>query len=400
MTKTIAYLAATFPSRSETFVYREVRELRRRGWTVVAATLNPPEVSAEDRFDDLMTDLVTVYGGSMLGAVLAELATHPLRSIATITRAKIDALCPGEPMWLGARVKLIGQAMAGMKLARSLRSRNVSHIHCHFAHAPASVGMYAARHLGVPFSFTGHANDLFQRRALLKHKLSRAKFVSCISRWHREFYRDVSLGTDRKYPVIRCGVDVSQWSAKAIEDRRNQPLRVLTVCRLVEKKGVDTLVRAMAKLSRPAELTVAGDGPERAKLEHLTKELNCENSIRWLGAADNETVRRLMGESDVFALPCRTDSNGDRDGVPVVLMEAMACGLTVISGDLPAIRELVEHDVDGLLTAENDDATLAKQLDELTTEDRLRLGKAARAKVENEFSLALNVDRLEHAMKG
>jgi glycosyltransferase involved in cell wall biosynthesis len=396
---TIAYLAGTFPSRSETFVYREVRELRRRGWTVIAATLNRPAVSPEDKFDDLTRELVTVYDGSMFGAVTVELLLHPIRSIGTISMAATDALCPSESMGLGARLKLIGQAMAGMKLARSLRQKGVSHIHCHFAHAPATVGMYAARHLGIPFSFTGHANDLFQRRALLKRKLSRARFVSCISQWHREFYREAAPDDDDKYSIIRCGVNVSEWSPKTVDERKEEPLRVLTVCRLVEKKGVDTLVRAMAKMKRPAVLTVAGDGPERARLEQLAKELKIEKNIRWLGAVDNETVRRLMGESDVFGLPCRTDSNGDRDGVPVVLMEAMACGLTAISGDLPAIRELVEHKVDGLLVAENDDAGLAKELDGLTTDSRRHFGKVARAKVENEFSLALNVDRLERAMK-
>lgn len=394
----VAYLSAVLPCRSETFVYRELRALRERGWAVLPVSLRAPVVEAVDGLEDVTRDVIVVYSTDTWVALLGEALARPRALLATARRAARDAIAPGEPTPARERLKLPVQALAGAGLAARLRRQGVSHIHCHFAHAPTTVGMYAARHLDVSFSFTGHANDLFQRRALLKRKLERAAFVACISRWHRELYAAVWGPARAKCAVIRCGVDVERWAPRAFEADPGV-LRISTVCRLVEKKGVDTLIAAVARLARPVALTIAGDGPERGRLERLTRELGCQDRVRFLGALDNEAVRHLMQrETHVFALPCRTDSAGDRDGVPVVLIEAMACGLPVIAGDLPAIRELVEHGVDGLLVAPNDAVGLAAELEALTAERLASLGRAARLKVEAEFSLSTAVERLTSAL--
>ena len=394
----VAYLASVLPARSETFVYREIRALRARNHVVHAVSLRAPQVSPEDKLDDVCEGLTVVYGSEVLRDALQETLEHPRAALATLGQAALDAVLPGEPLALAPRLKLPAQAFAAVGLARRLRARGVKHVHCHFAHAPPSIGMYAAKHLGVPFSFTGHANDLFQRRALLKKKLERAAFVACISRWHRELYTQLSPSRADKYHVIRCGVDVARWRPRASRST-GERLEILTVCRLVHKKGVDTLISAIARLPRDARLTIAGDGPEQARLEALTRALGCERRVRFLGGVDNDTVRRLMQEeAHVFALPCRTDSSGDRDGVPVVLIEAMACSLPVISGDLPAIRELITHGEDGLLVPPDDSAALSEELSRLTDERREELGRAARSKVEREFSLDTTVERLGAAL--
>lgn len=396
--RTIAYLAGAFPSRSETFVYREVRALRARGYRVCTASLHAPSADLPPDLQDVREGVVVVYERRELARALRELLAHPLLGASTLALAAGDALAPGEPTGLQERAKLIVQALAALGLARRLRQEEVEHLHCHFAHAPASVAMYAALHLGIPFSFTGHANDLFQRRALLKKKLQRASFVSCISRWHRELYRRVLPELDSKYVVVRCGVDVETWTAQPLPSAAER-LNVLTVCRLVNKKGIDTLIRAVAALSRPVSLTIAGDGPEREALERLVREERCADRVQFLGAVDNDTVRRHMQEhAHVFALPCRTDPNGDRDGIPVVLIEAMACGRAVISGDLPAIRELIEDGQDGLLVPPDDPVRLAERLEGLTDARLQMLGNAGRRKVEAEFSLATAIGALEAAL--
>lgn len=406
--RSIAYLAAVMPAASETFVYREIRELRRRGWTVVAASLNPaaqaPGGTAPDPFEDLREGLLVLYGrqaASNLGAALLESIRQPARSAATLLTAVSDGLHPGEPLSIVGRLKLVAQAVAALGLARVLRSRGVRHVHCHFAHAPATVGMYAALQLGVPFSFTGHANDLFQRRALLKRKLERAGFVACISRWHRAFYSEIENRDPGKYIVVRCGVDVTEWVPRSPDRAIGQTFRVLTVCRLVEKKGTDTLIEALHSLDCQHggawELTVAGDGPDRDRLQALARRLGCQDAIRWLGSVENSLVRELLAGADVLALPCRTDSSGDRDGIPVVLMEAMACGVPVIAGDLPAIRELVDGREAGLLVPGGQPSKLAEALGRLRSDPSLRrsLSIGGRIAIENEFSLAENVPRLE-----
>jgi colanic acid/amylovoran biosynthesis glycosyltransferase len=188
--------------------------------------------------------------------------------------------------------------------------------------------------------------------------------------------------------------------AGAISAAPQSTLRILTVGRLVEKKGIDTLIRAMAELNRrniSARLTIAGDGSDRGRLEKIAAELKCMNQIDWLGAVPNSQVSSLLGEADIFSLPSRQDSHGDRDGIPVVLMEAMAAGIPVVAGDLPTIAELVEDGVTGLLVKANQPEALADKLAMLwgNRELRERLARQGRQKVESEFSLSLNLDRLE-----
>jgi glycosyltransferase involved in cell wall biosynthesis len=391
--KTIAYIASELPKRSETFVYREIRELRRRGWRVVCVSLNEPSERVAG-LEDLEQERLIVYPRVRSSLSLA------LSGVAAVG----DALVPGESTGLSTRAKLFIQRGAARRLARELARRGVEHIHCHFAHAPTTVGMYAASVMGVPFSFTGHANDLFQRRSLLKRKLQRAAFINCISAWHQRFYVDIDPSCAAKCRIVRCGVDVDGWTTSPASAPAGGVLRVLTVCRLVEKKGVDMLLRGAA-VARDSgtrlHVTVAGDGPQRHQLEAIAAESDLSDQVSFLGAVDNDRVRQLMAESDVFALPCRDDSSGDRDGIPVVLMEAMACGLPAISGDLPAIRELIAHEQSGLLVDGTSPSAIGAALQRLATDRSLasRLAAAGRARVVEEFSLSANVDRIEAALR-
>jgi glycosyltransferase involved in cell wall biosynthesis len=397
----LVYIASQFPARSETFVYREVRELRRRGWNLKTVSLNDPKEPGLPEFSDLEHGNVIVYGaggGATLGAAIAEFLTHPIRSMRTLITAIGDAISPGEKVRFSDRLKLPAQALAAIGAARRLAGDGTRQIHAHFAHAPATIAMYAALQLGVEFSFTGHANDLFQRRALLTRKLQRARFVSCISEWHRNFY--ISAGADpAKCHVIRCGVPVAEWIPREPGHARKQ-IQLLTVCRLVEKKGVDTLLRAMQAISqenRDWKLTIAGAGEESDKLKSLASDLDIATRCDFLGAVSNDRVRDLVMHTDYFLLPCHPDARGDRDGIPVVLMEAMACGVPVISGDLPAIRELIEHGESGMLVDGKNPTDVAHALTELVRNCELRKKVAAggRRRVETEFSLEENLTRLE-----
>lgn len=400
MKPTIAYIAGEFPKRSETFVYREVRELRRRGWTVQTVTLNPSSEEPSNA-DDLVQNRLMVYDGAWGGAMIEGL-THPLRSTATVGRAMLDAIACDEKIGLKNRLKIIFQAMASLKLARALRQRDVKHIHAHFAHAPATLAMYSAMQLGIPFSFTGHANDLYQRRILLREKLSRAQFVSSISHEHAAMYRGIfSAGN---YPIIRCGVELQNAGplpqSLPTGEGALRSIAILCVARLVEKKGIDTLLHAAAQLHGDFQIIIAGDGPQRAQLEAIVAEHQLQSRVQLLGAVENDRVKQLMKECDLFALPCRVDTNGDKDGIPVVLMEAMAAGKPVLSGDLPAIRELVIPDQTGLLVEGTALNQVVQSLQRLLDTPALRaqLAQSGQKHVMEEFSLAKNVDQLEEQL--
>jgi colanic acid/amylovoran biosynthesis glycosyltransferase len=399
----IAYLAAKFPYPSETFVYREVRELRRRGWKITTVSLNDPP-PPRTGYEDLYESTIVLYGpglGSTLSNAAAETLLHPLHSLKTLLMSICDAISPGEPAGFTTRIKFPIQAIAALGLARRLRKSGVKWIHCHFAHAPATVGMYAARQLAIPFSFTGHANDLFQRRAILLRKLQRCAFVSCISRWHEELYKSIDPAVAPKCELVRCGVETGDWKPRENSTQAEQ-LRIVTVCRLIEKKGIDTLIKAFGELNHrkvPATLKIAGTGEYEARLRSMAAVTS--EPVQWLGEVDNTKIPAVLAESDVLALPCRTDAKGDRDGIPVVLIEAMACGIPVVSGDLPAIRELIDDGTTGLLVPGDDVPALADALARLAGDAPLRraLARAGREKIVTEFSLAANVDRLENRLE-
>jgi glycosyltransferase involved in cell wall biosynthesis len=198
----------------------------------------------------------------------------------------------------------------------------------------------------------------------------------------------------------------AEWTVRGGESAtKDDSLRVLTVCRLVPKKGVDLLIRALDAFGRRSArawtLTIAGEGPERENLLALSRRLDCEARIRWLGAVPNEIVPRLMADADLFALACRVDEHGDRDGIPVVLMEAMAAGVPVLTGDLPAIRELVEDGVTGCCVDAADHDALMSRVDWIATHDRevRAMAQAGRQRVADEFSLAANVANLGQAFE-
>lgn len=402
----VALLTAVYPALSETFVYREVEGLSARGWHVDAVSLY--ELGGDYRKAECVEPADLTLLGSRAPRTLwdatVEALTHPLRALRTLATATRDAIWPGEPVDLRKRALLLGQAVLALGLAHWLRAREIRHIHCHFANGPATVGMYAALQLDLPFSFVGHANDIFDRRTLLVRKLQRASFVSCISGWHRDWYRSMQTGSDESYPVIRCGVDTEHWRRGDEIARPNDSLRILTVARLIPKKGIDTLIRGLDDAARRHQLSwhlsIVGEGQERSALENLCAELGRSEQVHFAGAVHNDRIRDYLGKADAFVLPCRTDELGDRDGIPVVLMEAMAFGVPVVVGRLPAIGELVIDGDTGLTIAEDDHAALADHLAHLARQpgERRRIGEAGRAQVKKEFALPLNLDRLHERL--
>jgi len=402
----ILYISGTLPVRSETFVYREILALRDLGLDVATASVHQSAMDLDDgplaQMARTTTQLYATGPVSLAKDAMIEFFTHPVKSAMTIMHCKIDAFLSAD-ITMSRRPKVLWQGLAGMALARRVRKLGISHIHAHMAHVPTTIAMYAAMQLDIPFSFTGHANDIFPNRTLLKEKLKRASFVNCISHWHRAFYNSIAKRPDADYPVVRCGVDTNAYDATPAP--RGEHLEVLSVGRLVEKKGFDVLIKAVGEIAKSngpkIRVTIAGGGPEEAQLQQLVADLPENAEVVLLGDTNNDRVMELMTQADVFALPCRVADSGDRDGIPVVLMEAMARGRCVISGDLETIRELIKDGESGLMIPPGDQPSLERVLVELAKDrDRVdRMGRAARVRIEEEFDLTLNANRIERALK-
>lgn len=396
----ILYVGSRLPALSETFVTREVLGLRARGVPVAVASVHAPQRELGDaKLDALADEAVPVYGpgaARMLADAAAEAGRRPFRTLATLAVGLRDAMF-GRDVTPAGRPKLVWQCLGGIALARRARPRGVAHIHAHMAHVPASIAMYAARQLGVGFSFTGHAADLFRDRSLLAAKLRRARFAACISRWHRGFYGSIAAVPDERLPLVRCGVEPAEGPAADADVRS-----ILAVGRLVPKKGFDVLLRAVARVrdeGEPVRCTIVGDGPERARLHALAADLCLAHCVEFAGARSNAGVRAMIPAHGLFVLPCRVDERGDRDGIPVVLMEAMAVGVCVVTGDLPSIRELVEHGRTGILIPPGEAEPLAHAILNLlgNPHQRAALAAAGRERVREEFVLDRNLDRLQAA---
>jgi glycosyltransferase involved in cell wall biosynthesis len=240
-----------------------------------------------------------------------------------------------------------------------VRCEGFQHIHAHFATAAAEVARDAAALGGVTFSVTAHAKDIFHEgnTDLLARRTAGAATVVTVSGYNVRHLGEVLPGQRVRYvpnglPMPGAAVPVPSGP-------------VLCVARLVPKKGIDVLIRAMASVHSSRSLEIVGDGTCRAELEQLTRDLGLDNRVQFRGALTAENVDEAYRRCALVALPCRIDADGDRDGMPTVLVEAMARALPVVSTDVVGIDELVHHGHSGLLVPPEDPVALADAINAL-----------------------------------
>ena len=261
----------------------------------------------------------------------------------------------GEVEGFSQRLKMVGHLIPGVLLAMHWRKKEVTHIHAQWAHTAATIAMHSATLMGVGFSFMGHANDLFVHRVALREKVRRARFVLCISEYHRRFYLDLGAAPDRLH-VVYCGISLERFRDQ--QSFNAESTKIVSIGRLVEKKGFDDLIRACGVLRERGldfECIIAGSGPEEASLRQLVLSLNLEDRVSITGEAIlQEDIPQLLRSARVFALPCVKDSDGDMDGLPQVLIEAMACRVPCVATYLVGIPDLIRHEEGGLLVETKD----------------------------------------------
>jgi len=336
----IAYLAPEIPALSATFVYNEILDLEKSGYKVVPLSVHLPHSPAEgDALGDLGSRTEYLYRtpkSKVLRDSLYLLARRPIRYLRVLASAVGDAGRAGLFNRVG--LGLLYRFVVAARAARILLDENCTHLHVHFAHIPTDIAMYAAGMAAIPFSFTAHANDLFERGWLLEQKVRRAKFAVTISEHNRQFLLEKGC-PGNKIHVVRCGVDPGAFAAG--KGRPPHPIpKIGTLGRMVEKKGIDDLIRACQILkdqNRAFHLEIAGDGPMQSDLQALVNDGDLAEQVHFTGPLAHQQVPRWLQSLDMFVLACKKDRNGDMDGIPVVLMEAMLAGVPVISTRISGI---------------------------------------------------------------
>ena len=362
-------------------------------------------------------DRPTYYQDDHLNA-LRESVTHlfPLSPLEVVKAVIASSFVFGRRYWsmifkaafgpaegFRERLTLLYQILPALVLALRWRNRPIGHIHAHWAHTATSVAMHAAELLGVGFSFTGHANDLFVHRVALVAKVRRARFIVCISEYHRRLYID--LGADpARLKVVYCGIDTERFKISPLQKPSDRP-RIVGVGRLVEKKGFHDLIAACAILRTAGhrfECVIAGSGPEQERLAAEVTRLGLDDVVRITGEPVlQEDLPGLLCSAGIFALPCVRDRDGDMDGLPQVLIEAILCGIPAVSTELVGIPDIIRNGRTGLLVKPGDVEDLADALGLLLTSPDLaaRLGRQGREWALEHFGLDEAVSRLDRLFR-
>ncbi|HKY32793.1 MAG TPA: glycosyltransferase family 4 protein [Candidatus Polarisedimenticolia bacterium] len=394
----IAYLVSLFPKLSETFILRELLALADRGHelTILSLKSEREPVVHEQARPLLGSAIYPRYGRPMAAAALHFAWRRPGALAGVVMR--IAAAHRSHPRLLFTSLALIPIALL---FARRLRGERVEHLHAHWATHPATTAWIIHRMTGIPYSVTGHAHDLFLPNPMLPLKLRESSFFATISEFNRAILiQRCGPAALEKLRLVRCGLPIGEFPLRPAAARGpgDGEVTVLSVGRMVDYKGFDVLLRACSWLraeGRAVRCVLAGDGPERSALRELASKLQVP--AEFPGPLAQDGVAALMRQADLFVLACVRGRDGQQDGIPIVLMEAMAAGVPVVSTKLSGIPELVIDRRTGLLAAPGDDEHLARAMGRLLDDPPLAasLAAAARAHVEKEFDLAVSASALE-----
>jgi colanic acid/amylovoran biosynthesis glycosyltransferase len=389
----VAYVMSRFPKLTETFVLGEVLALERRGVPVdlypllrERAPVVHPEAArlvARSRYEPFLSPAIVV-------SQLAWLRRRP----GAYLRAWRDVLVGtwGSPNFF---VGAIGCFPKVAHAARRMQAEGVTHVHCHFANHPAVAGLIVHRLAEIPFSFTAHGSDLHKDRRMLGRKVAEAAFVATISHDNRRLIvAECGEHVAGKVHVVRAGVDTRLFAPATLEPA-GQPrdaLRIVCVGTLHEVKGQPHLIEACRLLAGrgiDVRCRLIGGGPDEKALRAQIEAAGLAESVVVAGPRIRQQIVDELWRADALVAPSVPTRAGRREGIPVVLMEAMSTGLPVVASAISGIPELVEHEVSGLLVPPRDAAAIARALQRLAADPALRerLGGAARKRVLAEFDL-------------
>jgi colanic acid/amylovoran biosynthesis glycosyltransferase len=384
----VAYIVKRYPRYSETFIVNEILEMERQGVEIEIFSMRP---CCDTHFQDSISKVRAPVHYVPYAGVKAQDLWERLRTSAGSLRIE-------------EAIQRAGSAAAGdffqaLTLAHELRSRDIGHMHAHFGSVATTVARLTHFLTGIPYSFTAHAKDIFHESVCpdeLRAKLADASAVVTVSDYNLQYLRETFGSAADRVRRVYNGLLLDRFAYSAPASRRRH---IVSVGRLVEKKGFDDLVGACDLLRADGvdfTCDIVGNGELEADLRAQICELGLEGEVRLLGPRPQSEIIELVQSAAVFAAPCLVGDDGNRDGLPTVLLEAMALGTPCVSTDVTGIPEVVRHEDTGLIVGQRDRRGLADALRRLLDDPelRVRLAGNARALIEEEFDARKSVAQI------
>lgn len=393
----LSYIIGTYPVLTETFIDREIRHLLDLGVDLEIVSIRRPRTDLSPAQRELSRRVRYLLPVSWPGLVLSQITAavgRPRTYFGTLSWL-LSRRHDGAP-----RRRTAFHFVTGVYVAHVLRRRRGIHLHAHFVDRAATVALVAARFLDTRYSVTAHAREIYVDAFLLRERIGEAVFAATCTEYNRRYLADL-VGPTVARRVLRLyhGLDLQTYlEGPERAPSAERPL-VLAVAQLAERKGLRYLIEAcriLADRGRSVECEIVGDGPLRDELGRQVRELGLQDRVRLTGPLPYPEVVARYPRAAAFVLPCIVTAEGDRDGIPNVILEAMAAAVPVVSTPVSGIPEVLRDDDTGLVVPEGDATAIADAVERLLDDPALgmRLGAAARSFVSSEFDLTRNVDRL------
>jgi colanic acid/amylovoran biosynthesis glycosyltransferase len=384
----IGYVLKRYPRYSETFIVNEILAHEAAGAEIEIFSLRPFD---DPHFQDTI---------ARVRAPVRYLLTQPRRS--SDLWALVQEATRATGGWASldaARGEEVEDLYQALLIARHARQKGLQHLHAHFGTTATTVARLAAHFSGLPFTFTAHAKDIFHESVRpddLARKLREAAAVVTVSDYNLAYLRRVYGPAAARVHRVYNGLDLDHFR---FEPSQARPPRVVAVGRLVEKKGFADLVEACALLARGGrafECQIVGAGPLEADLRARIAHYGLDAQVQIVGPRPQADIMRYVQEGALFAAPCVVGGDSDRDGLPTVLLEAMALGTPCVSTDVTGIPEVLRDGETGLMVPQHDPAALAAAIERLLSSPALRARLAANARrlMEAEFDVHRNAAHL------
>ncbi len=375
---TIAYILKGYPRISETFISNEILLLEQLGLNLHLFPMrHPREDFCHDsvkqikaQVDYLPTELLLDFPRLLLPNIFLAVQRPAL-----FTRGLKLAYKRYKRTANLATFKHLLQA-GYLCNSHLLKHNSITHLHGHFAHSPTSVTMFAALLSGKTFSFTAHAKDIYTSHTeQLREKIRLSEFVVTCTDYNRRYLENIARGLDTPIHCIYHGIDLKLFSPATDHTVCLPPYKLLTVARMTEKKGLPTLYKAL-RILKDQDInfhhTLIGDGDDKEKILQLIRDLDLQEHCSCLGTQTHSEVLKQFEASDLFVLACEIAANGDRDGIPNVLVESLAMGVPALSTTVSAVPEILIHNKSGITISPSRPEEMAMNITEILTNRALR----------------------------